>query len=118
MSKSPLLMKRRVYAWLLLSVFVPMMALSIIHSHDSSAHSFTVCSDCAHHVAHAGHIDMNGSHTHDCVLCQFTSIAFIGGSLLAVTAIFCFAQRPMQSSSSIPARRIEGLSLLRAPPTV
>ncbi len=48
---------------------------------------------------------MNGSHTHDCVLCQFTSIAFIGGSLLAVTAIFCFAQRPQLFHSRAAHRR-------------
>lgn len=78
--------KRQLYAWLLLSVFVPMMAMSALHVHEDSSSFDTECSACVHHQAHAGHLSAGVGHVHDCVLCQLMSTTFLVASftLLAI----------------------------------
>lgn len=109
-------MKRRLTAWLLLSVFVPMMVMTVLHSHESSA-SVVACADCDHHVAHPGHFNIMGDHDCDCVLCQFTSIVFIGSAVVGIAILMAAARRQGGRILSAPIKGMERLPNLRAPPT-
>ena len=70
-------LKRQVYSWLLLSVFVPMMALAALHVHEDFNDPEISCQACVNHQSHAGHLINALSHLHDCVLCQLHSISFL-----------------------------------------
>ena len=67
--------RRRVFARLLLLVFVPMLMMSVLHVHECE--SIQTCADCTHHVSHSGHLTADASYDYDCVLCQFLSLPFV-----------------------------------------
>lgn len=70
--------RRQLYAWLLLSVFVPMMAIASLHIHPNyNEEASTICLSCIHHQAHAGHLIKATGHLHDCVLCQLLTYSFL-----------------------------------------
>lgn len=115
--KRTLEMKRRLTAWLLLSVFVPMMVMTVLHSHESTT-SVAACADCDHHVAHAGHFSILGDHNCDCVLCQFTSIVFLGSTALGISILMAATRQQGASFLSAPVKGKERQPSLRAPPTI
>ena len=78
--------KRRLSAWMLLSVFLPILLLSSLHDHEYVDVS-SGCPDCINHTAHQGHISLDTIHLHDCLLCQFTSIPFVGAATVVLAAI-------------------------------
>ncbi|MBR6937719.1 MAG: hypothetical protein IKH63_09165 [Prevotella sp.] len=67
---------RRFVAWLLLSVFIPMMALSILHHHHEVVNDDVECVQCAHHLPHSGHISWHSVSLDNCVLCQFNHVPY------------------------------------------
>lgn len=75
-------LKRQLYAWLLLSVFVPMMAVAALHVHDDYSDAQTTCAECVHHQAHHGHLSGATGHLHDCVLCQLLNVSFLVASFV------------------------------------
>lgn len=111
--------KRRVAVWVLLSVFVPMLVLSSLHVHQSASEAAAVsCSDCANHIAHAGHLSLQTVHSTSCVLCQFVSLPFVLATALtlAVASALCTTQFFVRL---MPCQT--GISLLhqpRAPPAI
>ena len=81
--------RRHLYAWLLLSVFVPMMAIASLHIHPNyNEEASTICLSCIHHQAHAGHLIKATGHLHDCVLCQFLTLTYVSAAVVAVAFIF------------------------------
>ena len=78
--------KRRLSAWMLLSVFLPILLLSSLHIHEHNDVG-SGCSDCINHIAHQGHISLTTIHLHDCLLCQFTSVPFLGAATVVWAAI-------------------------------
>ncbi|MBR1755699.1 MAG: hypothetical protein IJ739_04160 [Bacteroidaceae bacterium] len=72
--------KRQLYAWVLLSVFVPAMALATLHVHESETSGNATCSACVNHQSHAGHLTSGIGHWHDCVLCQLLTTSFLVAS--------------------------------------
>ena len=74
---------RRISAWLLLSVFLPMLLLSSLHVHENAPVS-SGCSECVNHIPHHGHLSLDTIHLDDCVLCQFATLPF----LVAATVFF------------------------------
>lgn len=109
-------MKRRLAAWLLLSVFVPMMVMAVLHSHESSS-GVVSCADCDHHVAHSGHINILGNHDCNCLLCQFTSIVFLGSAAVDIAILMAATRQQDVLILSTPIKGTERLPNLRAPPT-
>lgn len=93
-------LKRQLYAWLLLSVFVPMMAVAALHVHDDYNDALTTCSECVHHQAHHGHLSGAAGHMHECVLCQLLHVSFLVatfGLLHVLTAVHrCGNARPIE----------------------
>lgn len=78
--------RNSIYAWLLLSVFLPMMILSSIHVHDDMAVGVS-CSDCINHTPHQSHISLDGTHMHDCLLCQFASLPFVVAAITTLAIV-------------------------------
>lgn len=67
--------RERISAWIMLSVFVPMVLLSCLHIHTVPSVSID-CDECVEHVHHAGHITRYDAHVDDCVLCRFLSLRY------------------------------------------
>jgi len=109
-------MKRRIAAWLLLAVYVPMLILASLHVHsESDAVSAITCDECVQHQCH-GHLVQMSVLSHVCVLCQFLTIP-----LVAVATLFILLYNNVQKTASceqlsgfISAR--SGIVGLRAPP--
>ena len=108
--------KRRLYARLLLSVFLPMLLLSSLHVHTATPVAVGTCVDCVNHMPHAGHISLNTLDVHDCVLCQFTSLPFI----VAVAVVAAVAAWAYAVVTSLPLARLLSAAdsplIPRAPP--
>ncbi|MBO4564631.1 MAG: hypothetical protein J5720_04290 [Bacteroidaceae bacterium] len=78
--------RRRISAWLLLSVFLPMLLLSSLHVHDEALGSCG-CDKCVNHLLHSGHIAPDNVHQHDCVLCLFASLTFVAAVGVGIASI-------------------------------
>ena len=59
-------------AWILLSVFLPMVLISSLHIHADYLSGTETCHDCMEHMVHNGHITDANSEV-DCPLCAFQS---------------------------------------------
>jgi hypothetical protein len=68
--------RRKRFSWLLLSVFLPMMLFSVLHTHQGEVHATEVCQDCLHHVHHSHIVSAKACIDH-CVLCEFQTIPFV-----------------------------------------
>ena len=78
--------RRRISAWLLLSVFLPMLLLSSLHVHEEAPIG-SGCSECVNHIPHHGHLSLNTIHLNDCVLCQFATLPFLMSVMVFVTVV-------------------------------
>ncbi|MBR3726630.1 MAG: hypothetical protein IKN21_03395 [Prevotella sp.] len=72
--------KRRLSAWLLLSVFVPMLTLTLLHHHEVVEVEDVACDDCAHHVRHGGHFSVGFSSFENCLICEFASQTYVSAA--------------------------------------
>ncbi|MBQ9555914.1 MAG: hypothetical protein IJV05_06795 [Muribaculaceae bacterium] len=62
-------------AWVLLSVFIPMVLLSSLHVHPELLVDGQPCHECIDHTVHNGHIAAIKASV-DCPLCAFQSNAY------------------------------------------
>jgi len=69
--------KAYISAWVLLSVFVPMVLLSSLHVHPELLQHSKPCHECLEHTVHNGHITAVDA-TIDCPLCAFQSNVYQG----------------------------------------
>ena len=110
--------RRKVSAWLLLSVFVPMTMLTALHRHQMVTGAAVACVDCAHHVHHGGHLSAGGTSIDDCLLCQLSTTPYTEG--VAEELHFYTFTNIVSASWSIA--RLHSRSVLqrstRAPPVV
>ena len=81
-------LRRILSARLLLLVFIPMMALSLLHIHEES-HSIK-CYECAHNIDHAGHFTETATHCFDCILCQFLSLPYVVTGIVSLAFLSVF----------------------------
>ena len=70
-------MTRRRAAWLLLTVYVMMMAVLSLHVHPLEMYEDSQCYQCANHLPHSGHLSATQAAMHDCVLCQLHSVTYV-----------------------------------------
>ena len=64
--------RQRWLAWMLLSVYVPMVLLSALHVHHQYEDSQLVdCSMCETSVHHQGHFTADSQHHGECLSCRF-----------------------------------------------
>lgn len=108
--------RRRLYSWLLLSVLMPMIALTALHVHHAEAAPDTECVDCLHHMPHSGHLSVQTTNLDDCVLCQFAGLNFV---LAAVVLLPVFVNVHRAGVTRPVLQHLVGYSGLydsRAPP--
>lgn len=112
--RNPVL-KRQISAWLLLAVFLPMVALSSVHVHRHTDASVTQCSDCLAHSC-PGHLVILDDALGQCVLCQFLSVPYVAAAVIAVI-IYPYQHYKLSIvSSTAVLLRTCGVPSLRAPP--
>jgi hypothetical protein len=62
-------LKRRIFAFWLLSVILPMVFVAPFHHHDLGQEEDVFCADCSQHLPHHGHLSA-GTATGECLVCQ------------------------------------------------
>lgn len=77
--------KRRVAAWVLLGVFVPMLLMVSLHTHAGSSLAEETCVECLHHVHHPGHLSSTSAQIGHCVLCQLATVPFCAAATLVLS---------------------------------
>ena len=64
--------RQRLFAWIMLSVYVPMVLLASLHVHSLQEYSKVVdCYECHTAVHHSGHIMASQHHHGECLSCRF-----------------------------------------------
>ncbi len=110
-------LKRQLSAWLLLSVFIPMMVVSALHVHPSvCVDEQMLCDACIHHLPHGGHITTNAGHLNECVVCQVMTIGFLPAVGLLLTFLVLQICVPYENRSSLVVLRSGSATGSRAPP--
>ena len=71
-----IVVKRRWFAAMLLSVILPMALVAPFHHHHDYPDSESRCQDCLEHRPHQGHLSNNNS-TDECLICQFLAQMFV-----------------------------------------
>ena len=66
-----------------MSVFVPMLLLSSLHTHNELQDVTAICKQCLHHPHHS-HFDASSFQVSHCVLCQFTVIPFVVAAAIRI----------------------------------
>ena len=108
--------KRRILSLILLAVFLPAFFASILHTHQETIEISAECTECVHHLPHAGHVRAYDGGLSDCLLCHFLGLSFVI-SLAAVILpsadrfdfLYSFLSRPFVTS-------VVRLGQTRAPP--
>ncbi len=66
--------RQRLFAWMILSVYVPMVLLASLHVHSFNEYSKAIdCDQCHTAVHHSGHITAGSHHIDECLSCRFLS---------------------------------------------
>ncbi len=108
--------KRQLCAWVLLLVFIPMVATALFHVHSDCSETELTCQACVNHQAHAGHLSSATGHLHDCVLCQLMSTSYLVASFI-ILPILVARYRPLYAElATILQHAQRGIVGLRAPP--
>lgn len=110
-------LKRQLYAWLLLSVFVPMTALSALHVHEGGRDVTAVCNACINHQAHAGHLTVGIDNLHDCLLCQFLSLSFVSATGVLTATLIVLRRSLFIECETLYVSAAHNLNGTRAPPS-
>lgn len=106
---------RVIKAWVLLSVFISMMALSALHRHEAVADTAFDCTECAHHVHHS-HLTAGFSSIHDCLLCQFLTLNYIAAAAVALALTAPNVSATIRRNANALRNRTGGCRAPRAPP--
>lgn len=109
--------KRHIASWVLLAVYLPMLLISSLHTHERAVEGETTCAECVQHQCH-GHLLQLSDEIHQCVLCQFLTLPCVAAVVRTIAchltprsilhAAFSEAIRPMAC----------GFISLRAPPAI
>ena len=64
--------RQQLFAWMILSVYVPMVLLASLHVHSINDFSRVIdCDQCHTAVHHSGHITTSNHHIDECLSCRF-----------------------------------------------
>ena len=111
--------RQRLFAWMILSVYVPMVLLASLHVHSFDEYSKAIdCDQCHTAVHHSGHITAGSHHIDECLSCRFLStqidvprtVTCHVAKQVAVHLEFFLATAPVVRAVAHPS--------LRAPPFV
>jgi hypothetical protein len=104
-------------SWLLLAVFVPMVLLSSLHTHERAKTAENSCKECIAHHCH-GHIVEMTTTMHACVFCQFQTFSFVAAAVFAVVLYNKANKHPIAQRQIRMHLDVCGIPTLRAPPSV
>ena len=107
--------KRRRSAWILLAVFLPVLLLSITHTHGAIDSQAAECQQCLQHVHHT-HFGATDHCIDNCVLCQMISMAFVPAAALVLTVLSTFLSKNESAATVSPCAGIHLLYSGRSPP--
>lgn len=111
--------RRKRFAWLLLLVYIPIVLVTTFHHHpEAEAPTTFYCYDCAHHINHEGHLTVNSSFDHDCVLCQLFRLPYVVPSIIKIAACAAIAYVVFCVACPFVKTREANILSTRAPPVL
>lgn len=111
--------KQRLFAWLILSVYVPMVLLASLHVHSLNEFSKAVdCVQCHTAVHHSGHITAGNHHIDECLSCRFLSTQTDAPRTVATPVVKPIATHLEFFQATEPVARVVAHPSLRAPPSI
>lgn len=109
-------LKRQIAAWLLLAVYVPMLALASLHVHGAGeGYADIECDECVQHQCHGHLIQLSGL-SHVCVLCQFLTLPLVVATVAAILLYNVKHSAPFREHYAGTLSALVGIVGLRAPP--
>ena len=113
--------RQRLFAWVMLSVYVPMVLLASLHVHSLNDFSKAIdCEQCQCHTAvhHSGHITASNHHIDECLSCRFLSTQIDVPRMVADLVVKQTAVHLEYFLPNEPVARAVAHPSLRAPPFV
>ncbi len=105
-------------AWLLLTVYLSMMAATMLHHHDEARIHTPVptdCHDCHSRTHHSGHLAATDESVADCILCQLQQVSYLAVTPLLIPVTAIHGVRLTLPHTLPPLRRNGGVIRCRAP---
>jgi hypothetical protein len=113
------MLQRRLSAWALLMVFVPMLLLSSLHHHHQvPMDTETACYACLHHIHHDGHVSNTANQVDNCVLCHFHSLPYLSGASVVFQSYISVVHHTTAFLPSVCTAVFCGIRSTRAPPSI
>lgn len=107
------------FAWMILSVYVPMVLLASLHVHSLNEFSKAVdCYQCHTAAHHSGHITASGHHFDECLSCRFLSTQIDVPRTVASYVVKPVAVQLEFFLACDPVVRVVAHPSLRAPPCI
>ena len=111
--------RQRLFAWMMLSVYVPMVLLASLHVHSLNDFSKAIdCEECHTAVHHSGHITASNHHIDECLSCRFLSTQIDVPRMVADLVVKQTADHLEFYLPNEPVVRAVAHPSLRAPPFV
>lgn len=111
--------KQRLFAWMILSVYLPMVLFASLHVHSINDFSRAVdCDQCHTAVHHSGHITASIHHIDECLSCRFLGTQIDVPHTVATLVVKQVAVHLEFFLASEPVVRVVAQPSLRAPPFV
>lgn len=111
--------KQRLFAWILLSVYVPMVLLASLHVHSINDFSRAVdCDQCHTAVHHSGHITTSNHHIDECLSCRFLSTQIDVPRTVTSLVVKQVTTHLEYFLAGDPVIRVVAQPSLRAPPSI
>lgn len=111
--------RQRLFAWIILSVYVPMVMLASLHVHSLNDFSKVVdCDQCNTAVHHSGHITASQHHIDECLSCRFLSTQIDVPRMVTSFVVKQVAVQLETFQATEPIVRAVVHLSLRAPPSI
>lgn len=111
--------RQRLFAWIMLLVYVPMVLLASLHVHTLNDLSRVVdCDQCHTAVHHSGHITASHHHIDECLSCRFLSTQIDVPRAVATLVVKQVTSHLEFLLAIEPVDRVVAHPSLRAPPFV
>ncbi len=111
--------RQRLFAWMILSVYVPMVLLASLHVHSINDFSRAVdCDQCHTAVHHSGHITTSNHHIDECLSCRFLSTQIDVPRTVTSLVVKQVTTQLEYYLAGDPVIRVVAQPSLRAPPSI
>lgn len=111
--------RQQLFAWMILSVYVPMVLLASLHVHSINDFSRVIdCDQCHTAVHNSGHITTSNHHIDECLSCRFLGTQIDVPRTVATIVVRPVAVHLEFFLATAPVVRIVAQPSLRAPPSI